>query len=55
MTTPEEYQRERDYRVQERLGILCEDRVPTLEEIMLAEEEADAAIKELTDSEDAVN
>lgn len=37
-----EQQKEWEYRYQERLGILCEDREPTEEQKRIAKEEADA-------------
>ena len=36
------------YRRDERLGILCEDQPPTLEQIALAQSEADLWLKETT-------
>ena len=39
---------EYDYRVLERLGSYAEDRPPTLEQIALAQAEADAWLKETT-------
>jgi NOL1/NOP2/fmu family ribosome biogenesis protein len=39
--TPEELAAERRYRIQERLGILCGSREPTIEQIEIAEQEAE--------------
>lgn len=45
--TPSERNSEYDYRVAERLGIMCENDNPTPEQWRLAREEALAAVKEL--------
>jgi hypothetical protein len=47
MNLPPEIQREFDYRLQERLGILCGAAEPTKEQQALAEKEAWDAIKKL--------
>jgi hypothetical protein len=39
--TPAEIRAEREYRIQERLGILCEDRAPTAAQLEIATREAD--------------
>jgi hypothetical protein len=39
--TPEELAVERSYRVQERLGIMCGSGEPTMEQIEIAEREAE--------------
>ena len=39
--TDREIQKEMQYRVQERLGSLCEDRVPTPKQTAIAEREAE--------------
>ena len=46
-----ELQAEYDYRLQERLGMLCGDMVPTKEQIALAEREARKAVEDLQDEE----
>ncbi len=42
-----ELREEWNYRYQERLGILCEDRVPTSEEDQIARKEADETVAKL--------
>jgi hypothetical protein len=45
--THSEIQAEWDHLYHTRLGILCEDRVPTPEQEQIARTEADAAVREL--------
>jgi len=45
--TEAQLKKEYDYRVEERLGILCEDREPTPDERKLAHKEAQEAINKL--------
>jgi hypothetical protein len=47
MNLPPEIQREFDYRLQERLGILCGAGTPTKEQQAIAEKEAWEAIKKI--------
>lgn len=39
---------EHEYRISERLGILCEDRQPTAEQMEIAQREADEWLRETT-------
>jgi len=48
MLTPTELQAEYDYRLSERLGILCEDQPPTPSAQSLAKAEADAWLSGMT-------
>ncbi len=41
MNIPDEFEIEWRYRYHERIGILCEDRVPTKEEKQIAKSESD--------------
>lgn len=47
MMTAPELQEEWEYRFNERLGIMCEDREPTPEQVRVARTEADKAVAEL--------
>lgn len=49
--TKTELQEEWQYRFQERLGMMCEDRVPTYEQVQLAGAEADKAVADLMERE----
>lgn len=48
--TTEQIKAERDYRMQERLGILCGSREPTQDEIDIAFEEAEMWERSITSS-----
>ena len=45
--TEAELKVEHAYLVQERIGILCADQPPTLEQLRMAKKEADEAVEEL--------
>ena len=45
--TEDEYRKERDYLIMERLGMMCEDRQPTTEQLYQAELFADHEIRRL--------
>ena len=49
--TREEIEYERQYRYNERLGMLCENREPTPQQMAIARKEADDAIKILYPTE----
>jgi len=49
--TERELQKEFKYRMEERLGILCEDREPTPDERKLAHKEAEEAVNKLRQEE----
>lgn len=51
MTTPE-LEKEKYYRYEERLGILCGTAEPTSEQMEIARKEADATVTELSPSND---
>ena len=47
--------REHDYLMHERLGILCGDKAPTPEQLKIAKDEADKAIERLIAQEKPTN